>query len=69
MHSFMFMSFVFTNHYGEHDTMYSITILCNNVVLPLLGHEPDNLRVSSGWGKECCYFLIPIYICPYCLLI
>ena len=23
----------------------------------VLVHEPDNIRVSSGWAKECCYFL------------
>ena len=27
-----------------------------------VGHEPDNLRVSSGWAKDCCDFLIPIYV-------
>ena len=27
-----------------------------------LVHEPDNVRVSSGWAKDCCYFLIPIYV-------
>ena len=25
-------------------------------------HEPDNIRVSSGWAKDCCYFLIPMYV-------
>ena len=28
----------------------------------LIGHEPDNLRVSSGWAKDCCNFLIPTYV-------
>ena len=28
----------------------------------IIGHEPDNLRVSFGWAKDCCYFLILIYV-------
>ena len=28
----------------------------------LIVHEPDNIRVSSGWAKDCCHFLIPIYV-------
>ena len=28
----------------------------------LLVHEPDNIRASSGWAKDCCYFLIPMYV-------
>ena len=27
-----------------------------------IGHAPDNLWVSSGWAKDCCYFIIPIYV-------
>ena len=30
------------------------------VVTWYLVHEPDNIRASSGWAKECCYFLISI---------
>ena len=28
----------------------------------IIVHDPDNIRVSSGWAKDCCYFLIPIYV-------
>ena len=34
----------------------------NYIVVNLaIVYEPDNLRVSSGWAKDCCYVLIPIY--------
>ena len=29
---------------------------------PYLVHEPDNIRVSSGRAKDCCYFLNPVYV-------
>ena len=32
----------------------------NKIETHRIGHEPDNLRVSSGWAKDCCDFLIPI---------